>query len=110
MFVNQPLEFLVDSLAEREVVENACVGLGSVSQVTLLRYTWAELYLPQESSSKKQCMYILYPFTRSLSWQTLHATSFGGTDLGRPSAQFPHSGQKRLIVGFGGRSREIEVS
>lgn len=54
MFVNQLLELLVDSLAKREVVKDACVGLWSVSPVTLLRYTWVELYLPQESSSKKQ--------------------------------------------------------
>lgn len=66
MFVNQLLELLVDSLAEREVVEDACVGLGSVNPVTLLRYTWVSLYLPQESSSKKQCMYTLYPLARSL--------------------------------------------
>lgn len=51
----------MDSLAKREIVENACVGLESVSPITPSGYMPIELYLPQEPSSDEQCVYILCP-------------------------------------------------
>lgn len=97
----------MDSLAEREIVKDACVGLGRVL-VQLRHHGIRELSCTCRRNPVRMSS-ACTSSVRSRLLDTSYGVFFEVADLDRPSVQFLHSGQKTSIVDSGGRSRAIEV-